>query len=128
MTFNQGGGDQFLTGVFLDFFMFFIQLRHWLSDALHPVTSHPLSSTSHPNSATSHSHSATSHQHSATSHPHPATSRPSLTASTRTLNLNTAAFCSELFSLSRNGTERNSESLLLFKFHGTEFRVVFLLC
>ncbi len=32
---------------------------------------------------------------------------------------------SELFSLPRNGSERNSESLLLFLFHGTEFRVVF---
>jgi hypothetical protein len=32
---------------------------------------------------------------------------------------------SELFSLPRNGWEQNSESLLLFLFHGTEFRVVF---
>jgi hypothetical protein len=31
----------------------------------------------------------------------------------------------ELFSLPRNGSEQNSESLLLFLFHGTEFRVVF---
>ncbi len=29
---------------------------------------------------------------------------------------------SELFSLRRNGLEQNSESLLLFLFHGTEFR------
>ncbi len=36
-----------------------------------------------------------------------------------------AVFCSELFSLPRNGSERFSESLLLFLFHGTEFRVVF---
>jgi hypothetical protein len=50
-----------------------------------------------------------------------------------------AAFCSELFSHLRNGSERNSElfslplkgsegnseSLLLFLFRGTEFRVVF---
>jgi hypothetical protein len=32
---------------------------------------------------------------------------------------------SELFSLLRKGSERISESLLLFSFHGTEFRVVF---
>jgi hypothetical protein len=32
---------------------------------------------------------------------------------------------SELISLPRNGSERNSESLLLFLFHGTEFRVIF---
>jgi hypothetical protein len=32
---------------------------------------------------------------------------------------------SELFSLPRKGSERNSVSLLLFLFHGTEFRVVF---
>ncbi len=31
---------------------------------------------------------------------------------------------SELFSLLRKGSERNSESLLPFLFHGTEFRVV----
>ncbi len=31
---------------------------------------------------------------------------------------------SELFSLPRNGSEQNSESLLLFLFHGTDFRVV----
>jgi hypothetical protein len=31
---------------------------------------------------------------------------------------------SELFSLPRKGSERNSESMLLFLFHGTEFRVV----
>jgi hypothetical protein len=31
---------------------------------------------------------------------------------------------SELFSLPRNGLEQNSKSLLLFLFHGTEFRVV----
>ncbi len=31
---------------------------------------------------------------------------------------------SELFSLPRKGSESNSESLLLFLFHGTEFRVV----
>ena len=36
-----------------------------------------------------------------------------------------AAFCPELFTLPRNGSERNSESLLLFLLHGTEFRVVF---
>ncbi len=35
---------------------------------------------------------------------------------------------SELFSFPQNGSEQNSESLLLFMFHGTEFRVVFLLC
>ncbi len=32
---------------------------------------------------------------------------------------------SELFSLPLKGLEGNSESLLLFQFHGTEFRVVF---
>ncbi len=32
---------------------------------------------------------------------------------------------SELFSLPRKGSERNSASMLLFLFHGTEFRVVF---
>jgi hypothetical protein len=32
---------------------------------------------------------------------------------------------SELCSLPRKGSERNSENLLLFWFHGTEFRVVF---
>ncbi len=32
---------------------------------------------------------------------------------------------SEFCSLPRNGSERNSENLLLFQFHGTEFRVVF---
>jgi hypothetical protein len=32
---------------------------------------------------------------------------------------------SELFSLPRKGSERNSESKLLLLFHGTEFRVVF---
>jgi len=36
-----------------------------------------------------------------------------------------AAFCPELFSLPRNGSEQNSESLLLFLLHGTEFRAVF---
>jgi hypothetical protein len=39
-------------------------------------------------------------------------------------------FCSTernsvFFSLPRKGSERNSESMLLFLFHGTEFRVVF---
>ena len=32
---------------------------------------------------------------------------------------------SQLFSLPRKGSERNSENLHLFWFHGTEFRVVF---
>ncbi len=32
---------------------------------------------------------------------------------------------SELFSLPQNGSEQNSESLLLFLFHGTEFQVFF---
>jgi hypothetical protein len=32
---------------------------------------------------------------------------------------------SELFSLLRNGSERNSEGLLLILFHGTEFRAFF---
>jgi hypothetical protein len=32
---------------------------------------------------------------------------------------------SELFSLPRKGLEQNSESMLLFLFHGTEFRVIF---
>jgi hypothetical protein len=32
---------------------------------------------------------------------------------------------SELFSLPRNGSERNSESLILFLFHGTELRAFF---
>jgi hypothetical protein len=36
-----------------------------------------------------------------------------------------AVFCSEQVSLPRNGSERNSDSLLLYLFHGTEFRVVF---
>jgi hypothetical protein len=38
-----------------------------------------------------------------------------------------AAFCPELFFLfrGRNGAEGHSESLLLFLFHGTEFRVVY---
>ncbi len=36
-----------------------------------------------------------------------------------------AAFCSEQVSLPRNGSERNSDSFLLYLFHGTEFRVVF---
>ncbi len=52
---------------------------------------------------------------------------PILTASTRTLNLKTVRDCRFLFrvvSLPRNGSERNYESLLLFLFHGTEFRVV----
>ncbi len=34
-------------------------------------------------------------------------------------------FCAEQVSLPRNGSERNSDSLLLYFFHGTEFRVVF---
>jgi hypothetical protein len=38
-----------------------------------------------------------------------------------------AAFCPELFFLfrGRNGSEGHSESLLLFLFHGTKFRVVY---
>jgi hypothetical protein len=36
-----------------------------------------------------------------------------------------AEFCVEQVSLPRNGSERNSDSLLLYFFHGTEFRVVF---
>jgi hypothetical protein len=53
-----------------------------------------------------------------------------LTASTRILNLNTVRDCrcrvlSEMFSLPQNGPERNSESWLLFLFHGTEFRIDF---
>ncbi len=36
-----------------------------------------------------------------------------------------AEFCVEQVSLPRNGSERNSDSLLLYVFHGTEFRVVF---
>ncbi len=36
-----------------------------------------------------------------------------------------AAFCSEQDSLPRNGSERNSDSLFHYLFHGTEFRVVF---
>jgi hypothetical protein len=36
-----------------------------------------------------------------------------------------AAFYPELFTLPRNGSERNSGSLLLFLLHGTEFRAVF---
>jgi hypothetical protein len=35
------------------------------------------------------------------------------------------AFCSEQVSLPQNGSERNFDSLLLYFFHGTEFRVVF---
>jgi hypothetical protein len=35
------------------------------------------------------------------------------------------AFYPELFTLPRNGSERNSGSLLLFLLHGTEFRAVF---
>jgi hypothetical protein len=31
---------------------------------------------------------------------------------------------SELFSLPRKGSEQNSDGMLLFLFHGTEFRVV----
>ena len=45
------------------------------------------------------------------------------TASLVTLTAST--FYSDYFSLPRNGSERNSESLLLFLFNGTEFRVVF---
>jgi hypothetical protein len=45
------------------------------------------------------------------------------TASLVTLTAST--FYSDYFSLPRNGSEHNSESLLLFLFHGTEFRVVF---
>ncbi len=33
--------------------------------------------------------------------------------------------CFKLFSLPRNGSEKHSESLLLFLFHGTNLRVVF---
>ncbi len=36
-----------------------------------------------------------------------------------------AASCSELFSIPRNGLERNYEILLLFSFHRREFRGVF---
>ncbi len=36
-----------------------------------------------------------------------------------------AEFCVEQISLPRNGSERNSDSLLQYFFHGTEFRVVF---
>jgi hypothetical protein len=36
------------------------------------------------------------------------------------LEFSAAAFCSELFFLPQNGSERNSESLLLFLFHETE--------
>ncbi len=36
-----------------------------------------------------------------------------------------AAFCPELFSLPRNGSEGNSDNLHLLLFQGTEFRVVF---
>ncbi len=36
-----------------------------------------------------------------------------------------ATFCSEQVSLPRNGSERNSDSLFLYLFHGREFRVVF---
>ena len=41
------------------------------------------------------------------------------------ITLTASTFYSDYFSLPRNGSERNSESLLLFLFHGTEFRVVF---
>jgi hypothetical protein len=36
-----------------------------------------------------------------------------------------AEFCVHQVSLPRNGSEQNSDSLLLYFFHGTEFRVVF---
>ncbi len=36
------------------------------------------------------------------------------------LKFSAAAFCSQMFFLPRNGSERNSESLLLFLFHETE--------
>jgi hypothetical protein len=36
-----------------------------------------------------------------------------------------AEFCVEQVSLPRNGLERNSDSLLLYFFYGTEFRVFF---
>jgi hypothetical protein len=41
------------------------------------------------------------------------------------LKYSAAAFCSELVSLPRNGSERHSESLSYFSLHGKEFRVVF---
>ncbi len=41
------------------------------------------------------------------------------------METNSYGLSSELFSLLRNGLERNSKNLLLFLFHGTEFRVVF---
>ncbi len=47
------------------------------------------------------------------------------TASLVTLTASTFYVYSDYFSLSRNDSERNSESLLLFLFHGTEFRVAF---
>jgi hypothetical protein len=34
-------------------------------------------------------------------------------------------WAASFFSLPRNGSERNSDSLLLYFFHGTEFRVIF---
>ncbi len=53
------------------------------------------------------------------------------TASMITLTSNTllkflaAEFCVEQVCLPRNGSERNSDNLILYFFHGTEFRVVF---
>ncbi len=44
---------------------------------------------------------------------------------TQFLKFSAATFCSELFSLLSFSSEQNSESLLLFLFHGLEFRVVF---
>ncbi len=41
------------------------------------------------------------------------------------ITLTASTFYSEWFSLPQNGSERNSKSLLLFLFHGTEFQVVF---
>jgi hypothetical protein len=43
---------------------------------------------------------------------------------TRVVETNSYGLSSKLFSLPRNGSEQNSESLLQFLFHGTEFWVV----
>ncbi len=43
------------------------------------------------------------------------------------ITLTASTFYSEWFYLPRNGSERNQQSLLLFLFHGTEFRVFSLL-
>jgi hypothetical protein len=50
---------------------------------------------------------------------------PYLKSLTLFLKFWAASFCSEQDSLPRNGSEWNSDSLLLYLFHGTEFRVVF---